>query len=178
MQEKTKWKISSTLQDLWLDLVLFVAFVVAMAPRWTEIPIHEWLGVAFAGTIILHLLWHWQWIVSTTQRLFGKLPSKTRINYILNILLFVDMTIVIASGLFISEVVLHQLGIEVGGNFVWRRLHDVSSNLAILIIGLHLALHWDWMALYLKRYFWKPMVAVFSRPNTAKPSYGQSESVQ
>jgi len=38
-------------------------------------------------------------------------------------------------------------------NFAWRRLHDMSANFALLIMGLHLAMHWNWIVTTFKRVF-------------------------
>ncbi len=75
-----------------------VAFLVSFAPYSTGIPIHEWLGLAVGGVIIVHLLLHWDWIVKTTRSLFNTDPRRKRINYLLNTLIFMDTVIVIFSG--------------------------------------------------------------------------------
>lgn len=89
--------------NLVVDIVIFVAFLIATAPHFTGIAIHEWLGLAFGAAIVTHLLLHWQWIVETTKRIFSKLPGKTRLNYALNILLFIDVTLIAFTGIMISK---------------------------------------------------------------------------
>lgn len=37
-----------------VDTAIFVAFLVAMAPRFSGIAIHEWLSIAFAAAIVTH----------------------------------------------------------------------------------------------------------------------------
>jgi hypothetical protein len=141
----------------WLvDLGIFVAFLVAMAPRFSGIAIHEWLSIAFGAAIVAHLLLHWQWLIEVARRFVSKASWSSRINYILNTLLFVDITIVIFTGLLISEVALPLVGIQASQGFAWRRLHEVSANLSLLLIGLHIALHWQWIASMVKRFVWAP----------------------
>lgn len=89
--------------NLVVDIVIFLAFLIATAPHFTGIAIHEWLGLAFGAAIVTHLLLHWQWIVETTKRIFSKLPGKTRLNYALNILLFIDVTLIAFTGIMISK---------------------------------------------------------------------------
>ncbi len=55
---------------LLLDFSAFVAFLVAMDPRSSGIAVHEWLTIALAATVIVHLLLNWSWIVSAVKRLF------------------------------------------------------------------------------------------------------------
>src|SRR6476620_6390083 len=88
--------------NLIVDSAIFTAFLVAMAPRFSGQTIHEWLGMAFGAAIITHLLLHWQWIVEVTKRFFSKAQWSARINYLLNSLLFIDVTLIIFSGLMIS----------------------------------------------------------------------------
>src|SRR5215216_6222629 len=137
--------------NLIVDSAIFLAFLVAMAPHFSGIAVHEWLSIAFGAAIITHLLLHWQWIVEVTKRLFGKAQWSARINYILNTLLFIDITIIIFSGLMISNVALPALGIQLALGGSWRMLHTTAANLFLFLTGLHVALHWQWIANMFKR---------------------------
>lgn len=143
--------------NLLIDSTIFIAFLVAMAPRFSGIAIHEWLSIAFGAAIITHLLLHWQWIVGVARRFFSVARWSARLNYLLNTLLFVDMTIVIFSGLLISEAALPLLGIQTVRGGIWRQLHDLSANLAVVLLGLHIALHWSWIVNAVKRYLIAPL---------------------
>jgi hypothetical protein len=138
---------------LFLDIALFLAFLVAMDPHFSGLAIHEWLSLAAAATVIVHLLLSWEWIVNVTKRLFVKATNGARVNYVLNWLLFIDGILIILSGILISESVMPALGIALPVNFAWRRLHDMSANLSLLIMGLHLAMHWNWIVTTFKRVF-------------------------
>src|SRR5262245_22226883 len=85
--------------NLIVDSTIFIVLLVVMAPHFTGMAIHEWLGIAFGGSILTHLLLHWQWVVQVTKRFFGKVQWPARINYLLNALLFVDISIIIFTGL-------------------------------------------------------------------------------
>ena len=138
--------------NLMVDLAIFVAFLVAMAPRFSGVAVHEWLGMAFGAAIVTHLLLHWQWIVEVTRRLFGKVQWSARINYILNFLLFIDITLVIFSGIMISRSALLLMGITLVGGGSYRMLHTFTANLSLVLIGLHVALHWQWIVNMLRRF--------------------------
>lgn len=144
---------NSNRTKLFLDIALFAAFLITMDPHFSGLAIHEWLSLAAAGTVIVHLLLSWSWIVEMTKRIFGKGLNGARMNYILNWLLFIDGILIMLSGILISEAVLPTLGISLPMNFAWRRLHDMSANLALLIMGLHLAMHWNWIVTTFKRVF-------------------------
>ena len=151
-----------TKTKLWLDIIIFVAFLVTMDPRSSGIAIHEWLSLAMLAALTLHLLLSWDWIINISQRFLGKLGTQNRINYILNWLLFFDGTLLIVSGVLISEVALPAMGIQLPARFAWRRLHDLSANLGLLMLGIHTALHWSWIVNTVNRYVLKPILGLFS----------------
>lgn len=128
-----------------LDLLIFVAFLVAMAPRFSGIAVHEWLSIAFTAAIVTHLLLHWSWIMQITRRLFGKVAWTARLNYLVNTALFIAMTVVIFTGLVISEAALPLVGIGTVRGGVWERMHHASADLTLWLLGLHVALHWRWV---------------------------------
>jgi hypothetical protein len=157
-------KINRTRTKLLLDIAIFVGFLLAMDPRSTGIAIHEWLSIAFAGAVITHLLLNWKWIVEVTRRFLGKVANRSRINYVLNLLLFMDVTLCTFTGIMISQVALPLLGITLPVNFLWRRLHDLSADGMLFLIGLHVALHWGWIVHTLQRYVVQPIARI--RPAT------------
>lgn len=139
--------------NLLIDIAIFLAALVAMAPKFSGVAIHEWLSIALGAAIVTHLLLHWQWIVEVTQRLFRGAQASARVNYLLNALLFVDMTVIIFTGLMISRVALPLIGIRTGESGVWHGLHTQSANAFLLLLGLHIALHWSWIVNTVKRLF-------------------------
>jgi len=157
----TKTKNQTKLK-LALDIAIFIAFLVAMDPRSSGIAVHEWLAVSALAAIVFHLLLSWDWIIQITKRFASKMNGVTRINYILNWAMFVDVTLVMLSGLAISRSVMPSLGITLPENFAWRSLHDLSANLFIVLLGLHTALHWNWVADTFKRYIFQPLGKLFS----------------
>jgi hypothetical protein len=161
-------KMGSTVRNLLVDGAIFAGFLLATDPHVTGQTIHEWLGIAFGVGIITHLLLHWKWIVNVVQRFFRRLPGQVRINAVLNSLLFIAMTLIIFSGLMISKVVLSTLGLSGSHDAIWRWLHTNATNAALIIVGLHVALHWKWIAGTLKRYLWQPIFG--RRQKQAQPA--------
>jgi hypothetical protein len=156
---KTK---NQTKLKLVIDIAIFIAFLIAMDPRSSGIAVHEWLAISALAAIVIHLLLSWDWIIQITKRFTSKMNGQTRINYILNWALFIDVTVVMLSGLMISQAVMPSLGISLPQNFTWRSLHELSANLFLLILGIHTALHWSWVADTFKRYIFQPLGRLFS----------------
>ena len=156
-QPRPRSRISETLLNFWVDIALFLMFIIDMNTHFTGIPIHEWLGIVLGGALVYHLLLHWQWIITISRRIVSRLPAIQRIRYVIDLILFVDMVIVVASGILISREALPLFGIEMGRNFYWSRLHHTSTELISWLIGLHLALSWGWISSAFSHYIWKPL---------------------
>ncbi len=107
--------------------------------------LHEWLGLAIIPALVTHLLLNWDWFVATARRSFRQMPGTLRLSAVLNTLLFVAMTLVTVSGVLISEAVVPGLAIGGTGRGFWRFLHTQAANATLIIVGLHLALHWRWL---------------------------------
>ncbi len=152
---------NQTKTRLVIDVLLFIAFLITMDPHSSGITIHEWLATSMLAVVMIHLLLNWDWIVQITRRFLGRVNSQSRINYLLNWLLFIDGTVIMLSGFMISEAVLPALGISLPRNFAWRELHDLSANLFLALLGLHTALHWSWIVDAFKRYVFQPIGRIF-----------------
>ncbi len=130
----------------WLDVLLLLAVALLQEPRRTSLAGHEWLGVGFAVVLALHLLVNWRWIVMTLARVRAGESRRARVNASLNATLFVLMAVTVFSGLVVSEIVLPLTGLVPSGLSAWRQIHGFVSGLVLVVVGLHVALNWDWIA--------------------------------
>ena len=154
-QKKRRW--SDTLKNFWLDIALFIAFVIDMNTHFTGIAIHEWLGIGIGIALFYHLMLHWKWIVGITKRIFGKLPAVERIRYIVDFLFFIDMVALTVTGLWISQVAMGQIGFTTERNMFFSLLHRFTADWAVYLIAIHMALSWNWIVSTFKRYMWQPL---------------------
>jgi hypothetical protein len=149
--------------NLVIDLGIFAAFLVAMDPGITGIPVHEWLSLALAGTIVIHLLLHWDWIIQVATRYFRQLWHSSRLNFLLDLLLFISFTGIMVSGLMISRSILPALNIQINGGFSWRRIHSLTADLSMWLVAIHFGLHWRWTWNMFKRAILSPVGSLFGR---------------
>src|SRR5215831_190823 len=133
-----------------LDATLLIIFLLLLAPRLTGLALHEVLGFLFFIPLILHLLVAWPWIQKSVVRFF-KTSGRSRLNLCINMILFLLVITELASGLFISQVLLPAFGIKTVNDRVWRYVHNVTLNFTVLFIGLHVAINWGWIASVFKR---------------------------
>lgn len=143
---------SSTQIQLLADIVLFVGIVWALMPQATGIPLHEWGSLLVIIPLLVHLVLDWQWIISVTKRLLKRQPGEARFNYFWNWFQFVMMVIASFSGILISNAALPAIGIPITVDPFWLEIHLFSANSVMIMLGVHLAMHWQWIIVNFKRY--------------------------
>ena len=72
--------------------------------------------------------------------------------------------VVFISGLLISRNVMATLGIYLPASPAWREFHSLSANLALILTGLHFAMHWKWFVNAMKRYILAPVHSLVRHP--------------
>jgi hypothetical protein len=154
-KQKKTTAASRTKLNLTLDIGLALLFVLSMEVYFTGLPLHELLGLFFAAGIVIHLLLHWKWIVTLTRTFFKKLLHESRFNYVLNTALAVAVITLIASGIVISETLGLNLALEDSTNLFWLTGHVLSAQLIILLIAVHIAMHWKWILANSKKYLFR-----------------------
>lgn len=126
------------------DLGIAIIFALLFSPAVTSLAFHEIASIVFGVALIIHVLLNKSWIIGMGKKIFSKsIKRKTRLSYILNTILLVDMFIIMISGLLISEVVLPKFRYD--SNINWLPLHMASSIIGLLIVGIHIGLHWNWI---------------------------------
>ncbi|WP_425802776.1 DUF4405 domain-containing protein [Desulfitobacterium sp. Sab5] len=149
---------------LTLDIILVLIFSLLFNVRvFGGLAFHEIAGLGIGFGFLIHILLNSQWVKKITLRLFdSKLPKKIRFGYFLNLLLLIAMLLSIVSGLLISKVLFPGLGSVDPRSF--RQVHEIASYLALVIVGIHVGLHGQWILNLLKKIFRvgasKPIIVV------------------
>ncbi|MGC7870643.1 DUF4405 domain-containing protein [Desulfosporosinus sp. SYSU MS00001] len=137
---------------LLIDALLSVIFVLLFNTHVIALPFHEVCGIGIGFGILVHIVLNFQWVKKVSLRLFDpKLPIKTRLGYVLNLLLLIAFTLIIVSGILISKVLFPNL--RVGNEGLFRTFHVSASYSTLLLIGIHIGLHWKWIMGFFKNLF-------------------------
>jgi hypothetical protein len=134
-----------------LSLVATVVMLLLMDPRsFYGLVFHEWAGLIIGIFFIVHKLLNWTWIKRLTISFFRKTPGRARFNYILDVVLLAGLVLMILSGIAISRTIDFSWMNLGGSRFFWRVMHTSSSFITLLLFGIHLGLHWNWVLVRLR----------------------------
>lgn len=136
-----------------LDIIMAVTFVLFFNKRVLGgLAFHEIAGIAIAAIFFTHVLLNWTWVKKVTVQLFDrKLSFKIKLGYILNVLLLILMGFIIISGILISKVVFPN--IDIGNNRWFEISHITISFLVLILVAVHVGLHWNWIINVFKKVF-------------------------
>lgn len=124
-----------------LDAIMLILLVLMYRKQAVSMAFHEIGGLALIGLFVIHHLVNGRWIAAATKRFFSKTTSGfVRACYLVNVLLLLAFLAVGVTGVLISKVV---FSLHVAGNF--KTLHYFSSALAVILMGVHLGLHADYI---------------------------------
>jgi uncharacterized protein YjeT (DUF2065 family) len=128
-----------------LDIIMTVLLILMYSKNVISISFHEVGGLVVCGLFLIHKGLNWKWIVTVSKRLFDKsLPAKTRLGYIVNVLLFISTIFVALSGIMISKTIIIFRSISSEGMF-WKMGHYFSAAILLVLVGVHIGLHWSFI---------------------------------
>ena len=168
--------MNRNLKNFWLDVVLFVAFVVVIVSsfaldsdaadlgRWGLgrsfwLTVHAIAGLAMLVGSGLHLGWHWDWVKAALKPGGGTRSRSMRRNRMIDVLLFISLIAVSFTGL-----ILWPMAARVAGDHLsavtlriarpyhgLASLHALSAIVITILAAAHLAFHWKWIASTVRR---------------------------
>ena len=149
---KRAFKFNSPKLNLFLDIGLALAFVVEMERHFTGLRNHELIGVAMGVALLIHLVLHWKWVWNVSKTFFKNLFHSSRLSYVLNIALLIDLGVIIVTGILISKTLGLNLGVVQSSQMTFKSLHVLASNFSLILVGTHVAIHWKWIISNSKKY--------------------------
>jgi len=128
-----------------LDVVMTGILVLLYNSHVFALAFHEIAGLILSGLFIVHCLFNKKWITSITTKFFKKgLAPRVRVGYIVNTLLLIAFVFIIISGIKTSQV-LFPAAVENKGS-IWRGIHHFSAAISIILVGVHIGLHWSFVS--------------------------------
>ncbi len=126
-----------------LDIVLLVLLLLMYKKDVLGLSFHEIGGIALCGLFIIHKLFNIKWILAISGKLFSKNVSRRlKLNWLIDFLQLVSFIYILVSGILISKVVFPS---GVRGASLIKTGHYAASALALLLVGVHIGLHYGWL---------------------------------
>lgn len=139
------WKQSLQKTRYVMDCLLLISFMLVSAPQSTGILLHEWFSLFFVVPFVFHILLHWDWIKTSYRRISSKTSNKEKFGTVWAYLLYLVMLLVFVSGFLVSVALLPAFNIDITIQDFWSKIHHDSATFIMPMLGIHLALYWNWI---------------------------------
>ena len=164
--QKTKWLIDAGIfSGLWLASMLDL----------TGLALHQWLGLAVGLAAGYHLLSHWTWVKSVTQRWLGRTSSKARLYYLVDAGLLMGFSLILLTGLVMST----WFDLSLQNYTAWRNLHVTATVATLILTVIKVGIHGRWIVSVARRSIWpagrQVNPAPVLRPTTAPVDMGRRD---
>ena len=128
------------MKKYFLDAALLIIFLLAMSFHFFPRILHEIFGILMLAAVI----WHF---VLSRRRFFtslkGKLSAAKIISAFINFSMLATFAIIFVSGVCMSNYIFRDfVSLELRRNFTLHQLHVSLPYILMILIGLHIGLHW------------------------------------
>ena len=140
-QKKAMSAKQARILKLILDALMLVLLVLMYRKQVISLAFHEIGGLALIGLFVVHHLVNMRWIGAVTRRLLKSgTPGLVRARYLVDVLLLLSFLAVGITGVLISKTL---FSFHTGGSA--KTLHYFASAVSIILMGVHLGLHADYV---------------------------------
>lgn len=140
MRAKRKFKIV-------IDIMMTAALPLLMAYQLIGEAVHEWLGICMFLLFVCHHLLNGHW---HRNLLKGRYNRIRLIGTAVDILLFIIMISLAVSGVMMSKHIFVFLQIDDGAGIA-RIMHLLASYWGLVLMSVHIGLHWNMISVMIKR---------------------------
>lgn len=131
---------------IFANLTLLICFILTYFLDLTGLELHQYLGIAAAGLLAVHIVTHWEWIMKVSVRIFNKVSGRVRVYYLLDGLLLIAFIVITITGVLIST----WFERYISNYLLLRSIHIISSIGGLLLLIVKMGLHWKFFAKVLR----------------------------
>lgn len=104
---------------------------------------HKIGGIIVCLLFIFHFIIIFNWVKAITIKIFAAdTPFKMRLSYIIDILLLLDTLAILITGIGINKIFSPEIAFLPKSATPY---HFFTGGLFVILIGIHIGLHWDWI---------------------------------
>ena len=122
---------------IFIEILLLLDTILLLSIEKSGRLLHEIFGIAMAILLLIHIILNWNWIKNTTKNL-KKENIKTKLMYLVNILMMIIYFGAIIFGIIVSNELFQ---FETAGNYKLILTHIIFGRLAIIIMLVHIGMH-------------------------------------
>lgn len=124
-----------------LDAVMAIILVLLYKKLVISLAFHEIAGLILFVLFAVHLIVNRKWIRTVALSLNNRsIPVKTKVCYVVDILLLICWVFAGLSGILISKILF-----SMEGPLFWKLVHFSCSAYALVLTGIHIGLHWPFI---------------------------------
>ena len=137
-----------------IDVSMTVLLILLMSLQITEQEYHEYIGMVMVILVIVHIYLNRKWFISVFK---GKYPPVRILSLVIDFSLLVAFILSGISGMIIAETFTFM---NLESLTAWGRTAHISSSYwSFVLMGLHVGLHWNMVAVRIKS-SWPTVIAL------------------
>jgi hypothetical protein len=137
--------VMTSIHRLLVPLAMAGLLLLSLAYWWLDNVPHEIFGVAVFAWIAWHITLNRSWFTNLFR---GRYNGRRMFTVLLHMLLVANMAVLLVTSIFISETLLAFLPLP--NSTLLREIHWFSAYWVIVIVGMHLGLHWPRVMMLLR----------------------------
>lgn len=126
-----------------LDIIMSALLILMFKKNILTLAFHEIGEIIVCLLFIFHFIINFNWVKAITIKIFAAdTPLKMRLSYIIDILLLLDTLAILITGIGINKIFSPKIA------FLPKSatpFHFFTGGLFVILIGIHIGLHWDWI---------------------------------
>lgn len=123
-----------------IDSIFVIAMILLMNTNITGMNLHEIVGTAILGIILIHLILNFKWIKAISKNLFSKnINTKSKFIFIFDMITLITGIITVIFGIGISTTIF--TNIEFKNIELFTFLHKLIAQIFLICMSIHLGIH-------------------------------------
>jgi len=141
--------------NLFVDIILFVGFILCFFLNLTGVIIHQWLGIILCVLAVIHLLQHDAWVKNLLRR-FSELHARPQALFLLDAAIALGFLGILVTGLIVST----WLNLPITNMSGWLDIHTAFSIETLFFLLVKIGFHWRWISNAIRSLFGKNPAAL------------------